>query len=250
MSVSIIFFLTIVAVVFLTFLLVEKNNTIDSLKSKTEELKKNLCDLELQKSKFQKEIKKDKDKLQKELRIVKNELKKKKKEYFRELEALNVNVAQLKEYKTESQKERNNLIGRLNYAKNKLEEEREKKQEAIKAEEQLCEIVSKLEAEKKLKQKKFESAINDKSLAIDKLNERLSKLENELYKAKEAYQIVFDQNEDNKNYVDYLEMKNKELENLVCELKKQLEQTESGLKNTQPQRKNKNDNPFERLSIW
>ena len=40
MSVSIIFFLTIVAVVFLTFLLVEKNNTIDSLKSKTEELKK------------------------------------------------------------------------------------------------------------------------------------------------------------------------------------------------------------------
>ena len=42
--------------------------------------------MELQKSKFQKEIKKDKDKLQKELRIVKNELEEKKKEYFRELE--------------------------------------------------------------------------------------------------------------------------------------------------------------------
>ncbi len=33
-------------------------------------------------------------------------------------------------------------MGRLNYAKNKLEEEREKKQEAIKAKEQLNEIVS------------------------------------------------------------------------------------------------------------
>ena len=59
-------------------------------------------------------------------------------------------------------------MGRLNYAKNKLEEEREKKQEAIKAKEQLNEIVSKLEEEKKLKQKDFESAINNKSLTIDK----------------------------------------------------------------------------------
>ena len=37
MSVPILFFLTLVAVVFLTLLLVEKNNTIESLESETEE---------------------------------------------------------------------------------------------------------------------------------------------------------------------------------------------------------------------
>ena len=128
----------------------------------------------------------------------------KRKEYLRELEALNDNVAQLKEYKTESQKERKNLMGKLNYAKNKLEEEREKKQEAIKAKEQLNEIVSKLEEEKKQKQKDFESAINNKSLTIDKQNEKLAKLENELNKAQGDYQFVFVQNEENKNHVDSL----------------------------------------------
>ena len=56
MSVPIPFFLTLVAVVFLTLLLVEKNNTIESLERETEELKKSLYDLELQKFKFQKEI--------------------------------------------------------------------------------------------------------------------------------------------------------------------------------------------------
>ena len=80
MSVPILFFLTLVAVVFLTLLLVEKNNTIESLESETEELKKSLYDLELQKFKFQKEIKKDKDKLQENLCIVKNELEEERKE--------------------------------------------------------------------------------------------------------------------------------------------------------------------------
>lgn len=209
------------------------------LENEAESLKKHLCDLEIQKSKFLKELKKDKDKLQEELCVVK-----------KELEALNDNVAQLKKYKTESQKERKNLIGRLNYAKNKLEEEREKKQEAIKAKEQLNEMVFKLEEEKKLKQKDFESAINNKSLTIDKQNEQLAMLENALDEAEGNYQFVFLQNIKSKNHVDSLEKNNKELENLVCELKKQLKETESGLKNTRTQSKNKGDNPFERMSIW
>lgn len=141
-------------------------------------------------------------------------------------------------------------MGRLNYAKNKLEEEREKKQEAIKAKEQLNEIVSKLEEEKKLKQRDFESAINNKSLTIDKQNEQLAMLENALDKAEGNYQFIFLQNIKNKNHVDSLEKNNKELENLVCELKKQLKETESGLKNTRTQKKNKSDNPFEKMSIW
>ena len=51
-------------------------------------------------------------------------------------------------------------------------------------------------------------------------------------------------------FCKHLWKKNKELENIVCELKKQLKQAENGLKNTQTQRKNKSDNPFERMSIW
>lgn len=196
------------------------------------------------------DFRKDKDKLQEELCVVKKELEEKRKEYFRELEALNDNVAQLKKYKTESQKERKNLIGRLNYAKNKLEEEREKKQEAIKAKEQINKMVFKLEEEKKLKQKDFESAINNKSLTIDKQNEQLAMLENALDEAEGNYQFIFLQNIKNKNHVDSLEKNNKELENLVCELKKQLKETESGLKNTRTQKKNKSDNPFEKMSIW
>lgn len=86
-------------------------------------------------------------------------------------------------------------------------------------------------------------------MTIDKQNEKLAKLENELNKAQGDYQFVFAQNEENKNHVDSLKKKNKELENLVCELKKQLKQTESGLKNTRTQRKNKSDNLFEKMSI-
>lgn len=243
MLLPILLLLTLVVVVFEALLLVEKNNTITNLESEKGSLKKSL-------SIFQKELKKDKDKLQEELCVVKKELEEKRKEYFRELEALNDNVAQLKEYKTESQKERKNIMGRLNYAKNKLEEEREKKQEAIKAKEQLNEIVSKFEEEKKLRQKDFESAINNKSLTIDKQNEQLAMLENALNEAEGNYQFVFLQNIKNKNHVDSLEKKNKELENLVCELKKQLKQTECGLMNTRTQSKNKSDNPFERMSIW
>lgn len=103
---------------------------------------------------------------------------------------------------------------------------------------------------KKLKQKDFESAINNKSLTIDKQNEELAKLENELNKVKGDYQIIFVQNEEIKKHFESLEKKNKELEKLVCELKKQQKHTESGLKNTRTQRKNKTDNPFERMSIW
>lgn len=99
-------------------------------------------------------------------------------------------------------------------------------------------------------QKDFEFTINNKSLTIDKQNEKLANLENELNKVKGDYQIVFVQNEENKNHFDSLEKKNKELEKLVCELKKQQKHTENGLKNTRTQRKNKSDNPFERMSIW
>ena len=87
-------------------------------------------------------------------------------------------------------------------------------------------------------------------MTIDKQNEELAKLENELNKVKGDYQIVFVQNEEIKKHFESLEKKNKELENIVCELKKQLKQAENGLKNTQTQRKNKSDNPFERMSIW
>lgn len=96
MSLPILFFITLIAVVILTLMLVEKNNNMTRLENEAESLKKHLCDLEIQKSKFLKELKKDKDKLQEELCVVK-----------KELEALNDNVAQLKKYKTESQKERN-----------------------------------------------------------------------------------------------------------------------------------------------
>lgn len=106
MSLPILFLFTLVAIVLGTLLLVEKNNTITNLESEKESMKKFLCDLEIQKDKFQKGIKKDRDKLQEELRVVKKELEEKRKENLRELEALNENVAQLKEYKAESQKER------------------------------------------------------------------------------------------------------------------------------------------------
>lgn len=89
MSLPILFFITIIAVVILTLMLVEKNNKITSLESRAESLRNFIINVELlSKAKLQKEIKKDKDKLQEELCVVKNELEEKKKEYFRELEAL------------------------------------------------------------------------------------------------------------------------------------------------------------------
>ena len=91
MSLPILFFITLIAVVILTLMLVEKNNNMTRLENEAESLKKHLCDLEIQKSKFLKELKKDKDKLQEELCVVKKELEEKRKEYFRELEALNPN---------------------------------------------------------------------------------------------------------------------------------------------------------------
>lgn len=51
-----------------------------------------------------------------------------------------------------------------------------------------------MEEEKKLKQKDFESAINNKSLTIDKQNEQLAMLENALDEAEGNYQFVFLQN--------------------------------------------------------
>ena len=52
-------------------------------------------------------------------------------------------------------------------------------------------MVFKLEEEKKLKQKDFESAINNKSLTIDKQNEQLAMLENALDEAEGNYQSFF-----------------------------------------------------------
>lgn len=74
MSLPILFFITLIAVVILTLMLVEKNNNMTRLENEAESLKKHLCDLELQKSIFRKELKKDKDKLQEELCVVKKEL--------------------------------------------------------------------------------------------------------------------------------------------------------------------------------
>ena len=92
----------------------------------------------------------------------------------------------------------------------------------------------------------FTENINQQRLS----REQLAMLEKALDEAEGNYQFVFLQNIKNKNHVDSLEKNNKELENLVCELKKQLKETESGLKNTRTQSKNKSDNPFERMSIW
>lgn len=240
MSLPILFLLTLVAVVFEALLLVEKNNTITNLESEIESLKKKLCDLELAKAKMLEKMNQQ--------QIADSFLHKR---FAEEIENNFKNMEALREkYKIESQKERKNLMGRLNYAKNKLEEEREKKQEAIKAKKQLDKIVSKLEKEKKMIQKDFEFTINNKSLTIDKQNEKLANLENELNKVKGDYQSVFVQNEESKNHVDSLEKKNKELENLISELKKQKIQTKREFKNVRSQMLDENDNPFERMSLW
>lgn len=80
MLLPILLLLTLVVVVFEALLLVDKNNTITKLESEKGSLKKSLSDLELQKSIFRKELKKDKDKLQEELCVVKKELEEKRKE--------------------------------------------------------------------------------------------------------------------------------------------------------------------------
>lgn len=139
MSLPILFLLTLVAVVFEALLLVEKNNTITNLESEIESLKKKLCDLELAKAKMLEKMNQQ--------QIADSFLHRR---FAEEIENNFKNMEALREkYKIESQKERKNLMERLNYAKNKQEEEREKKQEAIKAKKQLDKIVSKLEKEKK-----------------------------------------------------------------------------------------------------
>ena len=137
-------------------------------------------------------------------------------------ESLRNSIINVELSKAKLQKEMNKEKEELCIIKEKLEEEREKKQEAIKTKEQLKEIVSKLYEEKIQRQKDFDNAINNTSLTIDKLNKQLLKLKNELNKTKEDYQLVLSQNEDKKVLINSLKNKNKELDNLVCELRNQI----------------------------
>lgn len=88
-------------------------------------------------------------------------------------ESLRNSIINVELSKAKLQKEMNKEKEELCIIKEKLKEEREKKQEAIKTKEQLKEIVSKLDEEKIQRQKDFENAINNTSLTIDKLNKQL-----------------------------------------------------------------------------
>lgn len=136
---------------------------------------------------------------------------------------------------------------RLNYSKNKVEEEREIRKQT---EEHLNVIISQLDKEKKQIQEDLEYKIKTKSLTIENQMEQITKLEKALNKAKESLQSTVEQNEENKKNINSLEEKNNDLEEHNCELKNQISQIKKELKKAQTQMQNKNDNPFERMAIW
>lgn len=136
---------------------------------------------------------------------------------------------------------------RLNYSKNKVEEEREIRKQT---EEHLNVIISQLDKEKKQIQEDLEYKIKTKSLTIENQMEQITKLEKALNKAKESLQSTVEQNEENKKNINSLEEKNNDLEEQNCELKNQISQIKKELKKAQTQMHNKNDNPFERMAIW
>ena len=136
---------------------------------------------------------------------------------------------------------------RLNYSKNKVEEEREIRKQT---EEHLNVIISQLDKEKKQIQEDLEYKIKTKSLTIENQMEQITKLEKALNKAKESLQSTVEQNEENKKNINSLEEKNNDLEEHNCELKNQISQIKKKLKKAQTQMQNKNDNPFERMAIW
>lgn len=246
MLLPILFIITLVVVVFLTFLVSQKNDTIESQKQWIASLESCIDGLERTKAKLQKEIQNGKEKLN----IAENKFEEDKNEYIKAIEALNETISELKEDKAELMKDRKNIMARLNYAKKNLEEERNLRKDNIETEKKLNDIISKLEKEKIQIREDLENTINVKSSTIDQQKVLLSKLEIELAKASENYQSIVIRNEENQKTVESLEEKNKDLESVICELKKQISQTQTDLKNAQSQILNKNDNPFERMSIW
>lgn len=210
-SLSILFLIALVAVTILTLLLSQKKDTITSL----------------------------------EIRI--NELEQEIKEQVKEKALLNKTLSNLKEDKAELAKDRKNIIGRLNYAKSKLEEERRTKRET---DEHLNGIIVQLNREKKQIQENLEYTNKTKSLTIEKQIDQLSKLEKELNKTKESLKSTIQQNEEYKKLISSLEETNKELESIICELKSQISQVQKEFKKAQTQMQIKNDNPFERMATW
>ncbi len=245
-SLSILFFIALIIVVFLTLLLSQKNDTIKSQKEWMASLENCINDLERTKAKLQKEIQNRKEKLS----IVENKFEEDRNEHTKTIEVLNETISELKEDKAELEKDRKNIMGRLNYAKKELEEERDRRKGNIETEKYLHNIISKLEKEKKQIREDLEDAINAKSSTIDQQKVILSKLEKELAKARENYQSIVGQNEESQKTINSFKEKNKDLESLICELKRQISQTQKDLKQVQSKMPNKHDNPFERMSIW
>lgn len=171
-SLSILFIIELIVIVFLTFLLSKKNDTIESQKEWMASLESCINDLERTKAKLQKEIQNGKEKLS----IVENKFEEDRNEHTKTIEVLNETISELKENKAESEKE--------------------------------------------------------------------------LAKARENYQSIVERNEESQKTVNSFKERNKDLESLICELKRQISQTQKDLKQIQSQMPNKHDNPFERMSIW
>ena len=112
--VSMLFFVTLVVVAILIFLLSQKNDTIANLVVNINELENDMY-------KLQREI----NKREKELCSINNKLEQEIKKHTNETEILNGTIFRLKEDKAELSKDRKNIMERLNYSKNKVEEERD-----------------------------------------------------------------------------------------------------------------------------
>lgn len=132
--VSMLFFVTLVVVAILIFLLSQKNDTIANLVVNINELENDMY-------KLQREI----NKREKELCSINNKLEQEIKKHTNETEILNGTIFRLKEDKAELSKDRKNIMERLNYSKNKVEEEREIRKQT---EEHLNVIISQLDKEK------------------------------------------------------------------------------------------------------
>lgn len=171
-SLSILFIIELIVIVFLTFLLSQKNDTIESQKEWMASLESCINDLERTKAKLQKEIQNGKEKLS----TVENKFEEDRNEHTKTIEVLNETISELKKNKAESEKE--------------------------------------------------------------------------LAKARENYQSIVERNEESQKTVNSFKERNKDLESLICELKRQISQTQKDLKQIQSQMLNKHDNPFERMSIW
>ena len=232
-TISILFFITLVALFIFCFFISQKNDAIVNLTA-------NINELESDKFKLQREINKGKEKLC----SIKNKLEQEIKEHIKEKEGLNETISKLKEDKAELSRERKNIMGRLIYSKNKLEEERGIRKEN---EGHLNDIIFQLDKEKKQILEDLEDTKKNQSLTIEKQIEQLAKLKKELNKIKENLQFTIKQNEENEKLINSLEEKNKDLEAINCKLKSQIKEE---IKKSHIQMQNRNDNPFERMAIW